>query len=257
MGANHIHWNHVTASCVELTCDLMISLRTTPIITSYITIHEESFRASEHSNLQLLYTSAIRLLEFCLSLDRPRKVPGSSDKPPRMDDTPDKAKALLLPADGSMVRLVTYQIKYRSNDDDFVDSRLAEFFDPVPDLKPWLGDAYRERALATFFVDTQRRSYHDPVTRAFIKSDEVAVHGQYCLYYTLSQTLPLNKNCTRIIDTEPSSERLFWRGNVLVVRYEGHLGIGHVYKDVDKSLITAVEELLKKSYESQGLERIH
>lgn len=42
-----------------------------------------------------------------------------------------------------------------------------------------------------------------------------------------------------------------------MVRYEGHLSIGHVYKDVDESLITAVEELLIKAYEGQGLERIH
>jgi hypothetical protein len=36
------------------------------------------------------------------------------------------------------------------------------------------------------------------------------------------------------------------------------LGSGHVYKDVEQAAAeAAVEEMLKKAYESQGLERVH
>jgi hypothetical protein len=33
--------------------------------------------------------------------------------------------------------------------------------------------------------------------------------------------------------------------------------MGHVYKNVEEAAIEAVEEMLRKSYESQGLERVH
>ena len=42
-----------------------------------------------------------------------------------MTSQPKKAKALLLPADGSEVRLVSYSIKERDNND-IVDSGLVE-----------------------------------------------------------------------------------------------------------------------------------
>jgi hypothetical protein len=133
---------------------------------------------------------------------------------------------------------------------------MADFYDPIPALKLWFMDAYRERAMTAFYVDTKKRDYCDPIGRAFIKSEEPTVCGQYCLYYTLSSTLPTNESCKRIVGSV-SPSRLFWRGNVLVVRYEGHLGLGHVYKDVEEVAMKAVEEVLRKAYESHGLEQVH
>ena len=43
----------------------------------------------------------------------------------------------------------------------------------------------------------------------------------------------------------------------MVVRYEGHLGLGHVYQDVEQVAIGAVEEVLRKAYESHGLEGVY
>jgi hypothetical protein len=54
----------------------------------------------------------------------------------------NKTKALLLPADGSEIRFVSCNI-IEKRDEDVVDSGLAEFFDPIPDLKPWLIRAYQ------------------------------------------------------------------------------------------------------------------
>jgi hypothetical protein len=174
-----------------------------------------------------------------------------------MSNQLDKAKALLLPADGSEIRLVSYNIIVEKSDEDVVDNGMAEFFDPIPDLKPWLVREYKQRAMTIFCVDSRRRQHHDPVAKSFIESKDTAAHGQYCLYYNLSQALPLNKTCKRIVNIEPPSDRLFWRGDVLVVRYESHLGLGHEYKDVDEALLNAVEVVLRKAYETQGLERVH
>lgn len=166
------------------------------------------------------------------------------------------ANALILPADGSDIRIVTYEIEDR-DDEDMVDSGMAEFFDPIPKLKAWFGDGHQQRAMAAFYVDTTERDYHDPIARSLIKSDEPAAHGQYCLYYTLSLSLPINETCMQILAWPPSSDRFFWRGNVLVVRYDGHLGMGHRYKDVEEAAIKPVKEVLRKVYESRGLERVH
>ena len=43
----------------------------------------------------------------------------------------------------------------------------------------------------------------------------------------------------------------------MVVRYDHHLGLGHLYKDVDEMAITAVEEALRKAYKNHGLERAY
>lgn len=43
----------------------------------------------------------------------------------------------------------------------------------------------------------------------------------------------------------------------MVVRYNYHLGLGHVYKDVEEVAIKAVEEALRKGYESLGLEQVY
>ncbi|CZR69587.1 uncharacterized protein PAC_19487 [Phialocephala subalpina] len=173
-----------------------------------------------------------------------------------MTSQPSKAKALLLPADGSGVRLVSYNIKER-DDNDMVDNGLAEFYDPIPDLKTWLDGGYQQRAIASFHVDIKENNNTDPIARAYFPSQDLAAFGQYCLYYTVSSTLPLNETCRRILDIVPPPNRLFWRGDVVVVRYEGHLGMGHVYTDVKEALLGPVEAVLKKVYDCKGLEGVH
>ncbi|TVY12488.1 hypothetical protein LARI1_G009637, partial [Lachnellula arida] len=133
---------------------------------------------------------------------------------------------------------------------------MADFYDPIPDLISWFGDAYQERAMTAFHVDIRRRKNCDPIGRAFISSEDPTAYGQYCLYYTLSPALPTNKSCERIVGSL-SPGLLFWRGNVVVVRYEYHLALGHVYKDVEEVAIRAVEEALRKAYKSHGLERVY
>jgi len=56
--------------------------------------------------------------------------------------------ALVLPADGSPVRLMPYSIKERSAENGSVD-----FYDYLPDLRPWLEPAFLERDLIDFHVD--------------------------------------------------------------------------------------------------------
>lgn len=63
--------------------------------------------------------------------------------------------------------------------------------------------------------------------------------------------------CKRIIGATPPSDRLFWRGDVLVIRYEGHLGFRHIYRDIEEAVVSPVEEVLRKVYETKGLERVH
>jgi hypothetical protein len=171
-----------------------------------------------------------------------------------MGDQSIKAKALLLPADGSEIKLVNYSTMERGDGDG---NSKADFYDPVPNLRPWLGDTFQERSMATFYIDVEEQRNCDPVTRTFIKSDDPASYGRYCLYYTLSSTQPLNETCKRLTDVEPPSDRLFWRGDVLVVRYEGELGMGHEYLDVADAALNAVEDLLRRAFASRGLERIN
>jgi hypothetical protein len=63
------------------------------------------------------------------------------------------AKALLLPADGSEVKLIRYNIIEERDHNDMVDSGLAEFYNPLPVLKTWLNGTYQQRAMAVFIVE--------------------------------------------------------------------------------------------------------
>ena len=165
-----------------------------------------------------------------------------------------KRVALLLPADGTEIRLVSYDIAYREADDLCVD---ADFYDPIPYLRPWLGDAFNERLMLTFHVYHRSRGKQDPITRTFIQSDDPRSHSRYSLCYTLSPTQTLNESCKRLANVKPLQDRLFWRGDVLVTRYEGDLGMGHEYLDVSDQVVPAVAYLMTKSFESRGLERLH
>lgn len=72
-----------------------------------------------------------------------------------------------------------------------------------------------------------------------------------------SSDVPTNETCQRVVDCIPHSVRFFWRGDVLVGPFDGPLALGHMYKDVEEAAEAAVEEVLKKAYESQGIERGH
>lgn len=170
-------------------------------------------------------------------------------------DEPRTVQALLLPADGSPIRIVSCSIRER-DDGDMVDNCMAEFYDPIPDLKSWFGNEYQQRAMALFHVDTKENGTVDSTARAFVRSENSAVHGQYCLYYTLAPNLPANETCVRILGCTPS-DRYFWRGNVLVVGFDGHLGMGHRFKSVGEATTEPVKEALRRIYESKGLERVH
>jgi hypothetical protein len=144
---------------------------------------------------------------------------------------------LLLPADGSETRLMTYRLMKRDSDGEL--NLDAEYFDPIPDLRPWFDTASRERAFATFEI-----------------SGDTACKGKYCLYYTTSLTPLPNETCKRAIGIDAPPDRLFWRGDVIVVRYEGELGMNHRYVDTTYSILGEVTTVLQKAYCIRGLESV-
>jgi hypothetical protein len=76
------------------------------------------------------------------------------------------------------------------------------------------------------------------------------------LYYTILPSLPINKCCTRYIELDPSRDRLFWRGDLFVVRYEGELGTGHEYVDAPLTLARIIEDTVRSAYQRRALEGI-
>ncbi|KAJ9137728.1 hypothetical protein NKR23_g8963 [Pleurostoma richardsiae] len=156
-------------------------------------------------------------------------------------------EALLFPADGTAIRLVKYDTKQREEGDGTVD-----FYEHLPDLRPWFGEAFPERDFADFYVDSkeQRGSYG-----ALVRSDNQSIHGAYCLYYTTAPALPLNETCRRLVGNGPPEERLFWRGDVLLVRYAGELGMGHEYIGAPHAVSSAAEQVIRSMYENQALEK--
>jgi hypothetical protein len=99
----------------------------------------------------------------------------------------------------------------------------------------------------TFHVDTEKGA---TTTAAFVKSEAVD-NTAYATH--LSPNVPLNETCKRIVGSEPLLDRLIWRRDVLVVRCEGQLGLGHEYKDVGVALMTAVKDLLKRVAKPSGV----
>lgn len=43
----------------------------------------------------------------------------------------------------------------------------------------------------------------------------------------------------------------------MLLRYDGYLDLGHRYKDIEFAAVKALEEVVRRSYNSQGLERLH
>jgi hypothetical protein len=158
--------------------------------------------------------------------------------------------ALRIPADGSQAQLISVDIKPRPLDDG-----NADFFDEVPDLSPWLGDdAFKQRRVSDFYV----KNVEDPNSQfpGFIRDDDTALLGKYMLYYTILPSLPINKCCTRYIGLDPPRDRLFWRGDLFVVRYKGELGTGHKYVDAPVTLARIIEDIVRSAYQRRALEGI-
>lgn len=132
--------------------------------------------------------------------------------------------ALKIPTDGSTAELVRFNVKYRNTDD----GGHGEFFDENPDLRQWYGNAFLERR----FSDLCIGNVASPKSPRFIKSDEIELHGLYCLYYNLSSVLPINETCLKYVGAKPSHNRIFWRGDLFLIKYEGELGMGHKYVDI-------------------------
>jgi hypothetical protein len=130
--------------------------------------------------------------------------------------------AVRIPADGSDAQLVSVNIKPRPHDDG-----NADFFDDVPDLTPWLGDAFKQRRVSDFYVKNDEDP--SPQFPGFVRDNGTALHGKYVLYYTILPSLPINKTCTKYTGFDAPENRLFRRGDLFVVRYRGELGMEHEY----------------------------
>lgn len=167
-----------------------------------------------------------------------------------MNDLAPKPLALRIPADGSTAQLIRFDIKQRSADD----GGYGDFFDEIPDLRPWYGDAFLERRFSIFHVGSVKDS--DFKFPGFMKSDDTIIHGFYCLYYTLSSLLPINKTCAKYVGFEPPPDRIFWKGDVFLVQYKGDLGMGHEYADILTPQTAIIKDVVRSAYERRALEGI-
>ncbi|KFY69204.1 hypothetical protein V496_00435 [Pseudogymnoascus sp. VKM F-4515 (FW-2607)] len=151
--------------------------------------------------------------------------------------------ALIFPADGTTVRLVSYSIKQKSKGDGSVD-----FYDYLPDLRPWLETAFPERDFAKFHVDNSP-------SMEWLQSGNPDTWGNYCLYYTTSSKLPVNQACKDVIKSDPPTGRLFFRGDVFLVKHKGNLGLGHEYIDTPQTMRDITAKFIKHMYENESLEK--
>ncbi|TVY17188.1 hypothetical protein LARI1_G007309 [Lachnellula arida] len=87
-----------------------------------------------------------------------------------------------------------------------VDNGLADLYDPIPDLK----------------------------TPGLFPPQDLATFGQYYLYYTETAGY-----CA-------FTEAVVLGGDVVVVRYEGHLGRGHFYTDIKKRFLSQLKPCWKR-----------
>jgi hypothetical protein len=169
-------------------------------------------------------------------------------------------QCLLLPASGAPVSRVPYTTVEPSTFPK--DDRSALFdngaFQMVPDLRPyWTGD-YQDRRFRRFIV----REHPLPM-----------LDGEFILYYSVSADKPANKTILGMPAVRDAVERsrragvrfedrLFWRGDVLVVR------LGEVWEDADFEKFEDVrgemvphvlkmlgERMFTPTWEEEGLER--
>ncbi|KAJ9133171.1 hypothetical protein NKR23_g10918 [Pleurostoma richardsiae] len=147
--------------------------------------------------------------------------------------------ALILPANGMEIGLVSYSFSQRDEP-------------RVPYLDGWMGDAFSEQGFATFYVDAAESPGAEGT---FIQAVEPSHHGCYLLYYTLSSLDSVNEICRQLIGDAFQEGRLFWRGNVLLIKYRGSLGVDHEYLDVPSGIVAAVVKFIRHCYENRELEK--
>ena len=66
----------------------------------------------------------------------------------------------------------------------------------------------------------------------------------------IASSLPINKSCEKYIGSEPPEDRVFWRGDLFVVRYKGEL------VDVSIALAGTIEDIIRRAYQNCALESI-
>lgn len=68
-------------------------------------------------------------------------------------------------------------------------------------------------------------------------------------------SLPPPKTRERIVYIAVPSNRLFFRGDVVLVKHVGELEFGHEYIDTQSGVLPMVEKVLRKIYSKGGLEK--
>jgi hypothetical protein len=116
------------------------------------------------------------------------------------------------------------------------DISIAKLYNRTVDLLVSYGNEYRK-------------------TRAWSVPDDVL--GKHVLYFNMSPKLPLNRCVTRIVGVDPDAlgSRLFWRGDVVVMRFESQDDIYINCQNVDISVTSALEVVLRDAYMNGHLER--
>jgi hypothetical protein len=67
--------------------------------------------------------------------------------------------------------------------------------------------------------------------------------------------LPVNQACRDVIKFVPPAERLFFKGDVILVKHKGSLGMDHEYIDTPLTMVDNTARVIKKMYENQYLEK--
>ena len=138
----------------------------------------------------------------------------------------------MLPADGSEPRLIEMTIRTTTQDD----SDISRLYSRTLDLLVPYGNEYRK-------------------TRVWPESDVTL--GKHLLYFNMSPKLPLNRRVARIVDAnlDDLKSKLFWRGDVIMMRYETQDDIYISCQNADVSSTGALEEILRDAYMTGRLER--
>jgi hypothetical protein len=141
-------------------------------------------------------------------------------------------KCLVLPYDGSEPRLVDMTIRTATEED----ISNAKLYNRTVDLLVPYGNEYRK-------------------TRVWPVPEGVL--GKHVLYFNMSPKLPLNRCVARIVGVDPDElgSRLFWRGDVVVMRFESQDDIYINCQNADISLMSALGVILKDAYMRGHLER--
>lgn len=156
-----------------------------------------------------------------------------SPEPAFLDDIYETyiRKCLVLPSDGSEPRLVDMTVR-SATQDDITNFKL---YSRTLDLLVPYGNEYRK-------------------TRVWPVPD--VNPGKHLLYFNMSPKLPLNRCVARIVDANPDDlkSKLFWRGDVVMMKYESQDEIYINCQNADVSSTDDLEEVLRDAYMTGRLE---